>query len=530
MKTRFLIALLLLLGCVQVSIAMNSELSNVRLFLWGAEITRKASVQVIAGNGETVFTGLPADINPSSIQVKPTGEFTILSVGHRLNFQESPILAAELKILRDSLDLLKDLIDRKQASLKVFEEEEALLLANRSIGGTQDGVKLADLRAIADFFRNRLSEVKNFQINVRREIEQLQQRQTRIRQQVGQLGNQRMHVSEIVVATSAPRAVRGQFEISFITYQANWNPVYDLRATDTGRPIDLIMKARITQSTGEDWNNLRLLLSTANPIDNRVAPTLNPWFLNFIEPMPVMHMRSRGMEKMQFAPEMEVMDVQLNEMIAVGSGPQTIATQTATTREFQITTPHTIKTGQATQTIEISKHELPATFTWFAVPRVDKDAYLLARNTGWEEFIPLAGNAGIFFENTFVGETFINPDQATDTLTLSMGTDRGVIVERVRQTEFARKGVLGRRVTETVAWQIRARNNKNRSVNLEIRDQIPVSAQSDIQVTLEESSGAEYEQSTGMLIWRMEVPAGQTQNRTFRYSVRYPSDKKIRLE
>jgi len=530
MKTRLLAATLLLFGIGLSSNANNSDLNGVRIFLWGAEITREASVQVSAGNGEIVFTGLPADLDPGSIQVKSTGDFTVLSVGHRQNFQESPRLAAEIKVLRDSLGLLKDIIDRKEASLKVYEEEEALLLANRTIGGTQEGVKLADLRAIADFFRTRMSEVKIHQINVHREIEQLRQRQARIMQQVGQLGDQRMHVSEIVLATSAPRAVRGQFEISYITRQANWSPIYDIRATDTGKPVELIMKARVTQSTGEDWNNIRPLLSTANPIDNRVAPTLNPWFLNFIEPMPVMPMRSRAMEKMEILMDDEMAAPELNEVVVTAYGAMAVATQTTTTREFQVTTPHSIKTGEATQTIEISKHELPATFTWYAVPRVDRDAFLLARVTGWEEHIPLAGKAGIFFENTFVGETFINPEQATDTLTLSMGTDRGVFVERVRQKEFTRKGVLGRRITETVAWEIRARNNKNRPVNLEIRDQIPVSAHSDIQVTLEESSGAQYEQPAGMLIWRTEVSAGQSINRNFRYSVRYPADKTVRLE
>jgi len=513
---------------------INSQLKGSRVFLWGAEISRSATVEISPGINEVIFTGLPADMDPNSIQVKSVGNFAILSVAHRHNHLESPQMTTKMSGLRDSLDYYKSQIDLLQAMLKVYDEEEALLSANKSIGGGDTGVRVADLRTMADFFRSRFTEVKKLQLETRKELEAAQQRHARIRTQIGELTRERSFVSEIIVTTSAARALKGQFDFSYITRMARWNALYDIRAIDTDKPVELLMKASVNQNTGEDWSNIHLVLSTASPLDGRTVPALSPWFLRFLEPIvasPVLEMRSRKMMDAEPMAEMFIADDLASEMVVVGYGTQTVvASQTATTREFHITTPFDIKTGKGSQMVEIQKNELPAIFTWYAVPRIDKDAYLVARVTGWEEYVILPGEAGIFFENAYVGKTILDPMQSTDTLEISMGMDRSVAVERVRLADFSRKGILGRRTTETVAWEIKLRNNKNRVINLELKDQIPVSTHADLQVTLEEKSGADHQESSGILTWRLTLPAGESAQRVFRYSVRYPSDKKVMLE
>lgn len=535
MENKWIALIMLILPLMGISGTVNSDLSEVRLFLWGAEIHRTATTQVSAGVGEVVFTGLPVNIDANSIQVKGVGQFSVLSVSHRHNFLDEPAISREAKMLTDSLDLLRKEIDAQQALLGVYEEEGALLLANKAIGGSDGGVKVVDLRSMADFFRERLAEVKNLQLQTKEKLVELQKAQSRIRNQINELGSPRTHVSEIVVTTTAPRAVQGSFEISYITRQAGWSPMYDIRATDTGKPVDLVMKASVQQNTGEDWSGVSLVLSTAQPFSGRNIPELSTWFLRFLEPNPfVGTSRNKSiqgapmMEPEMYRMEAEVADDMMFEMIA--DEPVVVQTQTTTTHEYRITTPFNVKSGGGSQMLEVQTHELPATFTWYSVPKIDQDAYLVAMITGWEEHVILAGETGIFFENAFVGETMINPMLTDDTLKVSMGTDRGVVLERNREEDFASRGILGRRTTETVAWEIEIRNNKNRTINLEIRDQIPVSTDENIEITLDERSGAQYEQSSGMLTWRLELEPGQSQTLPFRYSVKYPSDKKIRLE
>ncbi len=537
MNKKIVVLGLLLLSLTASAATVNSRLESVRVFLWGAEINRTAAAEVKPGIHEVVFTGLPMDIDPNSVQVKGSGPFTILSVSHRNNFLRSPEVSSELTILRDSLEYYTHRLNNRQAVLNVYQEEEALLLANRSMGG-EAGVRPAELKNLADFFRSRMTEVKELQLQTRREIQQLQDRQNRVRQQISRLGSeQNTNVGEVVVTVSAARNATGQFEFSYITRSAGWNAMYDIRAEDTGKPVEMLMKASVRQNTGEDWENIRLTLSTANPLDSRVVPSLSTWFLRYVEPVPYgVAERSRFNESIMMDTEAAPLHIVIAEDEIIEEDPAgsvagiTVATQTHTTREYFIDTPYNIMSGADDLMIEVLRDTLPAQFTWFAVPRVERDAFLVARITQWEDFVILPGPMGVFFEDSWVGRTFINPEQTADTLEVSLGTDRSVAVERERLTEYSRKGILGRRTTETVAWNIVVRNGKNVPVNMEIKDQIPVSTDADIQINLEEKSGATHQESTGILTWRLEIAPGETVRKPFRYSVRYPSDKKIRLE
>ncbi|MBW6478654.1 MAG: DUF4139 domain-containing protein [Bacteroidales bacterium] len=523
---------LILISPVLWATSVNSEITGVRVYTNGAEISRKAQAQIPAGTQEIVISGLPFDIDPQSIQMKGQGNFTILSVSHRTNYLESPQLTRTMRMLRDSLEYYKNQIDIQQSLLKVYEEEESLLLANKSIGGTDTGVNVANLRAMADFFRNRLADVKKLQLDTRTNIQKLQERHNRVRNQINQTGaEQNRQVGEIVITTLADRAVRGNFEFSFITWQAGWNAVYDIRANDVNEPVELMMKASVLQFTGEDWNNIPLTLSTGDPRANFQIPMLSTWFLRFIAPMPPPPPRRESQELMIVEDEFFRVDAEdIYGAKAASVAEVAFIQETRTTTEYRIDIPFTLVSGNKPQIVEVQKNELPAGYNYFAVPKLSREAFLLAKITGWEEYVRLPGGVNVFFEGAYVGRSFLDPESTTDTLEISLGNDRGVVLERNRLTEFSRKGILGRRTTETVAWELVVRNTRNREITINIQDQIPVSTDANIQVTLEESSGAQYDESTGKLNWRINLGPSETQKRNFRYSVRYPSDKQIRLE
>lgn len=511
----------------------NSVLESVRVFMMGAEINRTATATVPSGIGEVVFTGLPVDIDPNSIQISSKGQFTILSVSHRHNYLESPQVSDELKMLQDSLRYYQAQINQKQSLLKVYQEEESLLLSNKSIGGSESGVRVQELQNMADFFRRRMIQVKELQLQTSENIRQVTRRHERINNQIRQLSpRQSQQVSEIVVTTSATRQQNGEFSFSYLTWNASWQAMYDLRAHDTESPVEAVLKASVTQNTGEDWENIQLTLSTGDPLHSRHMPRLTTWFLRFLRPVaepPVARqaygeMARREMQLMA-APEVEeAMD------IATTAADFTQRAQTQTTTEYRITTPYNFPSGSRARMVEVLKAEVPALYVYYAVPRLDREAHLVARLTQWEEFFNLPGEASLFFENAYVGKTRIDPANTADTLTVSLGTDRSIVLERNRQEDYSRKGILGRRTTETVAWELVVRNNKNQAVTLELLDQIPVSTDADIQISLEEKSGAHHNEANGFLKWRIEVPASGTERKNFRYTVRYPSDKNLRIE
>jgi uncharacterized protein (TIGR02231 family) len=519
---------ILMVPAIVMSNPVVSQLESVKVFMQGAQISRKAQAQIPSGIHEIVISNLPVQIDPNSIQMRATGDFTILSVSHRINHLESPQVSGELRMLQDSLEYYKNQIEIKQGQLKVYEEEESMLLANKSVGGSETGVKVIDLRAMADFFRSRLGEIKQLQITTRRDIQQLQERHNRVKNQIGQIASrQNAPVGQIVVTTSAQRAVRGNFEFSFVSPQAGWHAVYDIRSEDINKPASLVMKANVYQDTGDDWNNIQLVLSTGSPLSGGQKPDLNTWFLRFVQPVPPPAPK-RMMESRSREPMVEIMfDAEFLEeaqMVMVHHA------ETQTTREYHIQTPYNVPTGNRHQLVEVQKFDVPSVYEYYSVPKISNDVFLIGKLTGWEENLTLPGEANLFFEGTYVGKTYIDPSVTKDTIEISLGQDRGIVVERKRMIDFSRKGILGRRVTETVAWEISARNNKRQPITLNIQDQVPVSTDADIQVVVEERSGAIFNEATGVMNWKVSLAPSETTKKNLRYTVRYPSDKQVRLE
>lgn len=510
-----------------------SKINEVKVYLQGALVSRTAEVQIPQGIGEIVLSGLPIDIDPNSIQLEGKGDFTVLSVAYRLSHLELPQLSHNLRILKDSLEYYKLQIDNKQAMIKVYEEEESFLLANKSIGGKNETVQVADLRSIADFFRSRLADVKLRQIEGRGELTKLQDRYNRINNQINELHSGiNRPVGQIVVATSAHRAGRAILNFSFYVPNAGWQPLYDIRANDPASRIDLLMKANVFQSTGEDWNNIQLTLSTGSPALGQQKPELSPWFLELLTPPPPVEIMDRALLKSLRQEEETMVDMEfhldLGMMESAANYVET--TQTRTTTEYRISLPYNVGGGGQMQTVEVLNSQLDATYQYYAIPKLDKDVFLVANSTGWEEYIKLPGEANLFFDGVYVGKTFIDPAVTDDTLQLSLGRDRSIVVERKRMGDFTKKSILGRRTTESRAWEINIRNTKNYPVTIHLKDQVPISTHTDLQVEIEEISGATLDRNTGMLLWKVSLAPNETQNKVFRYSVRYPSDRIIHLE
>lgn len=538
MKIKSAISMFLLLApglwALGQPVQVTSEMKEATIFFQGAQLTREAQVRVPAGINELVFTQLPLDIDASSIQVRATGALTILSVSHRTNFLESPALSKEIRQMEDSLRFYKNRLDLNRATLKVYEEEEALLAANRSLGGSERGVQVAELKAAADFLRQRLQDIKANWLKVRQDVEKDEERYNRINQQLSRLrGNSTAQVGEVVVQVSAHAASNSNFSLSYNIYQAGWVPVYDVRVADIDRNLELMLKADAFQNTGEDWKNVRLTFSTGNPRQWGQKPRLSQWFLRYEEDVVALRARQAGAvlnevyamdaEAAQYAPAPKAEEaLSAEDFVQVQEGQ--------TTREFVVNTPYNLFSGRDRRVVELEGHSLPAQYEYYVVPKLHTDAFLVARVADWQDYALLPGEANLFMEGTFLGKTFIDPGMTTDTLELSLGRDQNIIVKRERIKDQSKRNFLGNRTTDTVGWEVSSRNNKGVPITLTIQDQVPLSTQQDIEVSVEEMSGAAYDKDRGFLSWRMELRSGETQQRTLRYTVRYPKNRRIILE
>jgi len=177
--------------------------------------------------------------------------------------------------------------------------------------------------------------------------------------------------------------------------------------------------------------------------------------------------------------------------------------------------------------VSVATHELPVSFKHFTVPKLDRDAFLLAEVTGWEDYKLLPGEANIYFEGTYVGKSFINTKTTDDTLKLSFGRDQSVNITREKLKDFTSKKFLGENKKETFAYEIAIRNTKKVPIKLLVEDQIPLSSNKEIEIEVVEISGAKHNKVSGKLSWELNLQGGETKKLKLIYSVKYPKDKAI---
>ena len=213
-----------------------------------------------------------------------------------------------------------------------------------------------------------------------------------------------------------------------------------------------------------------------------------------------------------------------SDMMEVGQ------TQTQLGYEFEIRQPYTIPSDGKSVAAEIGRYRLPAAYTYQSTPKIDKDAFLMAEATDWAKLNLLEGEANIYFENTFVGKSILSPREAGDTLRFSMGRDRGIRIERTKESDYSARRAIGSNQTQTVGWKLTVRNTRTEPVVLMLTDQLPVSRNSSITVIEEELSGGTLDKESGTVIWRLELKPGEQRELKLRYAVKYPKGRSLAIE
>ncbi len=519
---------------------ITSKVASAKVFLSGAQVSRTASTSIPAGASTLIFTGLTQHIDPQSLQVTGKGGYTILSVNHRINHLSESPKKKEIEELQDRIKKLEKDWAYEKAMQDVWVNEEQLLNKNSSIAGQQNGLTAAQLTGVNDYVRERLKVTKTNWLAQQEKLTNINTEAEKLRKELAQYQSQApAPTSEVVVEITSTAEVSASFVLTYFSPSASWLPAYDLRAKSTGQPIELLMKAQVTNSTGEDWSKVDLSLSSGNPTLGGVMPVLNPWTLYTYRPQQIQRSSSNDRlrrQKVEFgsmAPAASDMaqgeSFRLEEVEASYQWAGSITSRTTTT-EYVIDVPFTIPADGLAHTVGVQSKTIAATYKHYATPKLDKDAFLYARTTGWEDLNLLPGEANVFFEGTFVGQSYLQLDAPTDTLNISLGRDKGVVVERVKRKRENDKAIVGGSRTITAGWDLTVRNTKGTSVDLEIRDQYPLSPQSEIEVKLTDKGGATVDENKGMLTWNLNVAPKETKKLGFTYTVKHPKDMPVVVE
>ncbi len=539
MRTTNPLLLLLFFGTFFMANAQEKRvkpsIEEVTVFLSGAQIEAKANVNLPAGTSDVIFEGLSADLNESNLQAKGEGEFVILSVVKRMNFinEENDEVPKDIKVLKDSLDNLKDKLTASKGMQKIYDKEEEMLMANKYVGGANVGVNSIELEKNANLIRNRLIDIQNKRLDALRKEKKISESINKLTKQLNELNIKKQNSADVVITVMAKAAVNAKLMLNYWVANAGWTPYYDIRAIDNKNPVKIEYRAKVWQNTGEKWDKVKLTLSTGNPTQDGTKPVVNPWFVNITDPIVYRNNKSRQKSTAygdvpMAAPSMDMRaagGAEKAEVMAESAADYTVISEGQVSATFDISIPYTIASDAKPHIVEVQNFSAPATYSYYCAPKIDKEAILLARINGWDQYNLLSGEANIFFEGMLVGKSFIDVANTNDTLDISLGRDKSVVVTRTKLKDFSEKKTIGTQKKETLAFEIVVRNKKKQDIDIEIEDQIPLSQNAALEVELIEKSGGKHNEETGRITWSMKVKSGDTQKIRLSFSVKYPKEK-----
>jgi uncharacterized protein (TIGR02231 family) len=196
---------------------------------------------------------------------------------------------------------------------------------------------------------------------------------------------------------------------------------------------------------------------------------------------------------------------------------------------FDIDLLYDVPTNGKEQTATLKEYSVNALYKYYAVPKLDKDAYLLAEVPEWENLNLLPGDVNIIFEGTYVGKSFIDPASTLDTLNLTLGRDKRVVIKKEKLIDYSSTKFLGSNKLQQFAYELTVKNNKKDTIHMMLKDQYPLTTNKEIEVELLDDGGASVNSEIGVLTWKLQLAPGEVKKLRFSYNVKYPKDKVLNL-
>lgn len=593
-----------------------SKVEKVTVFLNGAQVTRSATVFITAGESTITFEGLSPDIDPQSIQVHADGAFTIMSVKNELNFLNVQTKQKRVEDLQAQQKLIRDKIDLQNNTMLIVRAEQDMLEKNQLVTGQNASLDVLKLKAALDFQTERLTEIKKKELQITNDINALTKELQKYDKQISDINKGASNITnDIIVTISSKVAVQAPFTLSYVVKNAGWYPTYDIRAKDVNSPINIAYKANVSQKCGEEWTNVKLTLSTANPSTSGSKPQLNPYYLNYgmvyvgqtdnvtkvvgrvydntdgtavigavvkvkgtsiaavtdasgqysiqvPQGNPVLQFMSIGYETQERrvtsgnisvglrqsqnqlkevsitgsagaglridSRDMTTASVTVNAKQFAGSLPVEVnQTENQTNIEFNIDNPYTIPNDGKQYAVEIGNYDLNASFQYYVAPKLNTDVFLTSQLVDWNKYNFLSGEANLFFEGTYIGKSLLDTRASGDTLNLSLGVDKNIVVTRTLQKNLTQRQAIGSNIKETKDWLVEVKNRKNQPINLLVEDQVPVSQNTGIEVEKQELSGGKVNDDSGKVQWVLKLAPADDKKLELRYQVKYPKNQQV---
>lgn len=540
---------------VQKPIVTEAKIESARVYTNGAELKHKTSVKIPAGTSEIVITNIANVLNENTIQISVPKHITVMSVQYSNAYIEeydnndnSPLA----KTVKDELGKKEKELKTLQNQLTAERKSIELLDKNQSMSHAQN-FSIIELGKLLEYYKTKRTELNN-------NIYSLEQKEIILKEEIsllkGKLSfshatSEKVSQGKLIVNIMSNESGNIPLQISYLTAQAHWQPSYELRIDQINTPIQAIYKAKVQQSTGLDWKNIKLSLTSGAANQNTHAPQLQPWFIGYQDEEVFLYKKDDLVASRKKSNQAETsflltlegqatgVTVKKETSLEYSEDKYTYDTDISSIDNFtaidesqmnityHIDIPYTVLTNNKTHSVALKSQNIPAEYQYTCIPKYDRSVFLIAKIKDYAQYDLLSGEATVIFEGAYIGKTHITPSSESEGLVLSLGRDSNISVSRKKINEQSGMKMLSSRKQQDFVYEITTRNNKKSTIAIEIQDQYPLSSDKDIEVNLVEKNGAKVDTETGKVSWLLKLNPNETKKIRMSYQIKYAKDKKI---
>lgn len=527
MKKPFLVIGMMSLSFWMQAKEVMSKVDQATVFVSGAQVQRSAKVNLQKGENTLTFLNLEYSINPQTIQIYGASDMIVVSKEFKTQTIDENFLPKEQKEIKTKIEGLDKKITFINSAIANYRSEKNLILHNKEVRSEQDGLIVDDLMALAQFYRKQLNVLDSLIYEDQERVNDLVKEKNKLNKELTEIGF-RNSMGVMVISIISKEAKPASLVLDYVVNGVGWTPFYEVKSDGANEDVNVALKASIYQNTGANWDNVKLSLSTGSPMNYGKIPEVHPWVLYFSS-----NYREKGYQtRTTYDSKRSMSNVFLNSAYIQEDEVQTLAnftttTDNITTMDYDVSLPYNIKGNNGKAIVDLDEFVMKAKYVYYTAPKFDKNVYLLADIEDWEQFDLLPGEANIFLEGKFVGNTFIDPSQTSDTLSILMGKDERVIAKRTKIKDYCKKSFFGGKNSTELGMQVMIKNNKAQDIKIIVDDQVPISKIEDIEVKLLDKSGAKLDDETGKLTWEYTLKSKDVKSHVIRYEVKYPKNKTI---
>ncbi|MFA6200010.1 MAG: DUF4139 domain-containing protein [Bacteroidales bacterium] len=530
----------------------NGKISKVKVYIEQAKLEKTTTFSLKQGNNEIILSGNSPYMQPQSLQFTSLNDFIITDFTPFIQYvqpkqQAEDRLSSEnkrqLKILRDSLDGLNLKNSDSYTLVSILNKEKNVLENMKVISQPQTIDSMPKIKDGLSYYRDKMLEVTKMLQKENTIITKRTKSISEVTNQInlilqGELNNSNPRNEYYIRLNIYSEKAIPQCKLSY-SYNVtgvSWQPYYDIKFTKPSEPVAFVLKAQLTQQTGEDWNDVTLIFSTEQPNNLRTLGELYPYYLR--DNQPIAYKANRGkvslsdesVDAMSVPEDFATMATSAKMANGSGYSQMTVSQLTMLGKEYEVGMKHTILSDGKEKTIALETKTTKSDYKHYSIPKLDKSVYISALLPSWESLELMDATGKIYLEDSYINDTYINSNSTSDTLSMSIGADKRVAIDRkVTKSKPEKVGLLSSLSETMVTVTISIKNNNQTKIDLNLVDQIPLSNSENITITAGDIAKAEYDSKTGKLMWNLNFNPLEAKTVTFTYTVRHPKNANLFL-